>query len=334
MVIQSHKPAQSGDVTAEISSHLASELKAVEQILRGVIASESPLIREVGEYICLTSGKKLRPIITLLMARALGGDAAATPVHIAAAMEAIHVATLLHDDVIDKASLRRGRPSVNARWGDDVAILMADFLYSAAFELALHHLDPQPLQMICQVTRKMCEGEMFQIERRGQALGAEDYLHIISCKTAGLFSACAALGAISAGGPAAAIAQATAFGMAFGLAFQITDDTLDYMAADAQWGKSVGMDLAAGKQTLPLILTLQEASPEDRAAIEALLGEGRDVRAVFPYFERYGALGRSLETARTYTRQALAQLEGLPRADETALEFLQALPEYVVRRHY
>src|SRR4029453_17219129 len=123
-------------------------------------------------------------MITLLCARAFALNGVPAPVEVAAAMEAVHVATLLHDDVIDKAPLRRGQPSVNARWGDDVAILMADYLYSSAFELALQHLEPEPLRLITQVTRRMCEGEVFQIERRGSWLEPDDYLQIISAKTA------------------------------------------------------------------------------------------------------------------------------------------------------
>lgn len=333
MVIHSHKAVESNNPVAEISRCLASELQAIESILHHVVESDSPLIREVGEYICLTSGKKLRPIMTLLTARAFGKQAEA-PIHAAAAMEIIHVATLMHDDVIDKAAMRRGKPSVNARWGDDVAILMADYLYAAAFELALEHLDPEPLRLICQVTRRMCEGEMFQIERRGQRLGREDYLHLITCKTAYLFSACSAVGGMSGGLAGEELLRVTSFGMDFGLAFQITDDALDYVATDEHWGKSVGMDLVTGKQTLPLILTLQDATAEDRQQLEAMLSNGRDFAAISHLLDRYDAINRSLDVAQDYARQALSHLQGLPITDETAYEHLLALPDYVVNRRF
>ena len=321
------------DPVAEISGFLASDIQAIEAILHEIIQSDSALIREVGDYICLTSGKKLRPMITLLMERAFG-RAAQPPIHSAAAIEAIHIATLIHDDVIDKARLRRGRPSVNAHFGDDVAILMADYLYAAAFELALSHLNPEPLRLICQVTRKMCEGEVFQIERRGHWPSTEDYLHIISCKTAYLFSACGALGGLNADLSPARMTQVTAFGLHFGLAFQITDDALDYTATDDQWGKDRGMDLATGKQTLPLILTLNDASPEDRRQLTAILNNGRDIGVINQYLERYGALERSLSIAQDHGRQALAHLEGLEVADEKAYEYLAALAQYVAGRRY
>jgi len=333
MVTPSTTPVYSGDPVAEISRFLAPELRAIEQILHEVIHADSPLIRAVGEYICLSTGKKLRPILTLLTARAFGAPAA-LPVQVAAAIEAIHVATLLHDDVIDGARLRRGKPTVNARWGDDVAILMADYLYAAAFELALHHLDPEPLRLICQVTRQMCEGEVFQIEHRDQYPSVDDYLRLISCKTAYLFSACGALGGLSAGLSGEALAGVSAFGLNFGLAFQITDDTLDYLAADNHWGKACGMDLAAGKQTLPLILALRDAAPEDRRQLEAVLGDGRDLQVIRAVLERYGCFDRSIETARGYAREALSQVQRLLVRDPAAYDYLRLLPDYVVQRRY
>lgn len=334
MVISSHTPVPSKDPVSEISTYLSAELKTVDTLLHEVLQSDSPLIREVGEYICLTGGKKIRPMMTLLTARAFGAASRELPVKVAAAMEAIHVATLLHDDVIDKASMRRGKPSVNARWGDDVAILMADFLFSSAFDLALSQLTPEPLRLLTQVTRRMCEGEMLQIERRGNWLSSEDYLSIIRCKTAYLFSACCALGALSAGLGPDLVSEVTNFGLNFGMAFQITDDALDYIASDAHWGKSLGMDLADGKQTLPLLLTLQAASPADRDRIEAIMNNGRDLSALAAIFARYDAIERSLEMARDYAAQASTQLAGLPPSGETAREYLVALTHYVVRRRY
>lgn len=334
MVNQSHTPAPSQDPVTEISAYLAAELQTVDRLLEEVLQSESPMIREIGAYIRLASGKKLRPMMTMLTARAFGAGVEALPVRVAAAMEAIHVATLLHDDVIDKASVRRGVESVNARWGDDVAILMADFLFASAFDLALHQLDPEPLRLLTQVTRRMCEGEMLQIERRGQWLAHEDYMSIIRCKTAYLFSACCALGAMSAGLTGERVARITEFGLNFGMAFQITDDTLDYMAVDNHWGKEVGIDLAAGKQTLPLLLTMQSASADDRARVEAIMNNGRDVKALAEIFNRYDAIERSLETARDYAAQAIRQLDGIPVEDEPAREHLRSLADYVVNRRF
>lgn len=333
MVIQSQQPAQSGDLVAEISDFLAPELQAVQRMLREIVESDSPLIRQVGDYVCLTSGKKLRPMMTLLAARAFGREAAA-PVHVAAAMEAVHVATLLHDDVIDKANLRRGKPSVNAQWGDEVAILMADYLYASAFELTLHHLEPEPLRLICQITRRMCEGEVFQLEKRDARLSFDDYMYLITCKTAYLFSACGGLGAMCAGLSSDEVAKTTSFGLDFGLAFQITDDALDYVATDEQWGKPVGIDLVNGKQTLPLILALRDASPADRAQMEAILDGGRDLRPIVPYIEQYHSIQCALDIAREHSRKALGHLQGLTVVDRAAYDYLTALPEFVINRRY
>ena len=333
MVVQPHGPAAPRDTIQEISQHLAEELRGVETILQEVVNSESPLIREVGEYICLANGKKLRPMVNVLAARAFGPTGEVS-LHLASAMELVHVATLLHDDVIDKAAMRRGKPSVNARWGDDVAILMADYLYASAFDLALEHLEPEPLKLICQVTRRMCEGEMFQIEKRGQWLTAEDYLHLITCKTGYLFSACAALGGSKAGLEPEPMASLAAFGLDFGLAFQITDDALDYTADDDQWGKGVGQDLAAGKQTLPLILTLEDAGEDERGQIETILSQGRDPGPIHESMRRSRAFDRSLEIAREYALQSVGHLEGLEVYDRAAHEFLMSLPEYVLDRKY
>ncbi len=312
---------------------LSNELQGVRDVLRQIVESDDPLIREVGEYVCLTSGKLLRPMVTLLIHRAFC-PAVPPPVKIAAAMETIHVATLLHDDVIDKAKIRRGHPSVNARWGDDVAILMADYLFAWVFDLALSHLDNAPLRLISRVTRRMCEGEMFQIERRGTWLSSEDYITIITAKTAALFSACSALAGLCGGLDPDAVSRLSNFGLQFGLAFQITDDILDFTAADGHWGKRVGMDLAEGKQTLPLILTLRDASPADRDKLAHILSNGRDFNQILATIHHYQAIDHSREIASGHIREALSSLNDLPVYDESARDCLQSLTEFLLRRPY
>ena len=330
---QPHRPVRSGDFLDRASGFLQSELNSVNGILTAVVDSESSLIREVAEYISFTGGKKLRPMLTLLTARGLGGQCS-PPVHLASAMEAIHVATLLHDDVIDRAPVRRGQASVNARWGDDIAILMADYLFAAAFDLALQHVGPEPLRLLTRVTRNMCEGEIYQIERRQRWLTQEDYLYLISCKTAYLFSACCALGAMHAGLDESTIEAAASFGLDFGLAFQITDDTLDYTAVDEHWGKPVGIDLTDGKQTIPLILAHERASEADRRRLEAIMNDGRDLASVRELLNRYGAIESSLEMARHYAGQASQRLQAVPGADPEAFSILESMPGYVVGRAF
>lgn len=324
--------APTSDVLADISRYLEDDVARVRGLLRGLIQTDSKLIRDVGDYLNLASGKMLRPKLLLLVARAFGASGRAAPVEVAAAMEAIHVATLLHDDVIDHGDTRRGQPSVNARWGTDVAVLMADYLYAASFELAMNKLDPRPLQLICQVTRKMCEGEIYQIERRGKWATPDDYFYIITCKTARLFSACAALGATDAGLSEELTSRVAAFGLDFGMAFQITDDTLDYTARDGQLGKPAGLDLASGKQTLPLILAMRDASPDDLSRLHELLGNGKDPVQIREIMDRYDSINEAIKQAGQYARQAAGHLDGLPIRDPEAFAHLQSLARYVVQR--
>ncbi len=321
------------DTVKKITEFLGSDLEQVRRLLRQTVDSESRLIREVGDYIALSHGKMLRPMLTLLTARALS-PAATPPVGLAAALELIHVATLIHDDVIDHATLRRGQPSVNARWGDDVAVLMADYLYSRAFDLALMASRPEPLRLICQAAQKMCEGEMFQIEWRDQEINAQDYLRVVERKTGHLFSACSALGAMAAGRPESEISSARRFGLAFGIAFQITDDTLDFIAHDERWGKDLGMDISGGKQTLPLLLAMADASEEDRALMEKWLNNGRDFNSILGTIQRYRGVERALEEAKKFADRALEHLSALSLTDATAGEFLSSLPLYVINRDY
>lgn len=333
MTLHSNISAQSNDLLGEVTTYLEPKLKKVEQILREVAASDSSLIHEISEYVCLSSGKKLRPIMALLAAEAFGAEGDA-PVHVAAALETVHMATLIHDDIIDKAEIRRGKPSINAQWGDDIAILMADYLFSAGFDLALNHLNPAPLKVICQVTRKMCEGEMFQIEHRDQWLTAEDYLYIISCKTAYLFSACTSLGGMLAGLAADHIASLSTYGLSFGRAFQITDDTLDYIADDGRWGKPVGIDLASGKQTLPLIIALNEAPPADRQRLETLLGNGRDMKQILDIIQANDAIERAIQIADEHATLAVDHLHRLTPTCQLAFDYLAALPHYLISRRF
>lgn len=325
-------PAET-DVVKRITDYLASDLAAVGAILRRSLDTESEIIREVGQYLAITPGKKLRPMLTLLSAKALAPHKPA-PAELAAALEFVHVATLLHDDVIDKAETRRGRPSVNARWGDDVAILMADFLYAGAFDLALRSLKPEVIRLICQVSQKMCEGEMLQIKLRNKTYSTPEYIDVVGRKTASLFSACTALGALFADRPAGEVAAASSFGYDFGIAFQITDDVLDFVADPDQLGKEIGMDVLGGKQTLPVLLALDQASERDRARLEEWLKNGRDLPAIFETVQRYKGIELALERARHYADRAVEALGRMNCVDADAQDCLGALPPYVLSRSY
>jgi octaprenyl-diphosphate synthase len=322
-----------------LGNFVTDDLARVDQCIDAVINSQNSLIAEVGAYIRQRPGKKLRPILTLLSSRVFHHsspphrtDAASHAVSIAAAIELIHTATLLHDDVIDKSSLRRGRPSVNARWGDDVAILMADYLFSRAFDLVISTLQPEALRILTRVTSRMCEGEMFQIQKRNSFLSQHDYLQIIQNKTAHLFSACSGLGSLAAGAHHRDVARMSAFGLNFGMAFQIVDDTLDFIAQGKQWGKALGNDLAEGKQTLPLIYALRVASPDDRNELARCFNDGRDFSTILRYINKYNAIPYTLSIAESYSARAKNAIRPLPSSSSTAL--LHKLSDFIIHRSH
>jgi octaprenyl-diphosphate synthase len=317
-------------VIESIAKHLERELDLVDAQIQQVLDSDTALVREVGAYVRATQGKRLRPILVLLASQAFGSDGSGDNVKIAASLELVHTATLLHDDVVDKADLRRGMPTVNSRWGDDVAILIADYLFSKAFRLGLEAVSPRALTLVCDVTARMCEGEMFQIEKREELLTRDDYYRIVRNKTAYLFSACTALGATLAGARETEIAQLAQYGLNFGMAFQITDDTLDLVASDADIGKQHWSDIRNGKQTLPLIHTFEVAGPEDRTDLLECWSDGRDCERIMRHVHKYRGVEYALDRAREFAAEARRQLETFPPSQPR--EMFEHLSHYVVER--
>lgn len=313
-------------------NYLEQDIERVDREIEAVLDSSSPTIQTVAGYLQINGGKKLRPILALLTAK-MFGHAGPEQAYIASALELVHTATLLHDDIIDNASTRRGQPTVNAKFGQDVAILMADFLYASAFDLALSALKPEVLKVLTQATRKMVEGEMFQIERSGARLSEEDYVIIIEAKTAYLFAAAGALGAIVAGAPKNEIFEMSQFGLNFGIAFQITDDALDYVADSSTWGKAIGNDFLEGKQTLPLIHAMDRATDEEREALWESFQQHTNLEAAKEIIRKYNTIDYSLERARAYTDKALASLRGAMRDNEPG-HLIEDLANYVVTRTY
>jgi len=320
---------KSSHILDEISDYLRADLDAVEREIESVIQSDTRLVQEVGDYVLTGRGKRLRPMMMLLVSRACGYSGKAH-INVAAALEIIHTATLLHDDVIDKAILRRGKPSVNARWGDDVAILIADYLYANAFRLAMQSLSPVVISTICQVTAQMCEGEMYQIEKREQLLTTDDYLRIVRHKTAFLFSACTGLAAVISGMDEPDVLKLTRFGLDFGIAFQITDDTLDLVGQDEVLGKDSGTDIRNGKQTLPLILAYESAGQADCDRLKRLWAEGGDISPMIEIIQNRNGIERSLAVARKYSEEAKANLS--PLAAGKAADYCAQLADYVIER--
>lgn len=313
--------------------YLETELTLVESHLEAARKVDGSLMGEVAQYVLSRSGKLLRPVMVCLSAKAFGyKDPHQHHARLGAALELFHVATLLHDDVIDKASLRRGRQTVSDKWGDDVAILMADYLYATSFDFALEVLNPQIVQILSKTTQKMTEGEMFQIQKRGQWLSMDDYFNIIESKTAYLFSAAAGLGAILANASHGDTQKMFRYGLKFGLAFQITDDALDYEAREDELGKPVGGDLKEGKQTLPLLHTLAHASEADRAQLVHTLNNGRDFNLVQGLVHKYNGIDAALEKASEFTREAIEVLDSLENT-EPVMHLRQITEGVLARSH-
>ncbi|MBN1866193.1 polyprenyl synthetase family protein [Candidatus Sumerlaeota bacterium] len=287
-----------------------SEIAQVERHIREAATADVRLLNEAIDYIAPEKGKKLRPRLVLSAAYSLldadepTPEFADTAIRVAAAVELIHTASLLHDDVVDRAEMRRGRPSVNARFGDNVAILIADLLFSHAFDLVLSSLEPEAMRLVCRATREMCESEIRQIERGPDVLSEADYYQGIRAKTALLFSVSAELGAILARASVERREALARFGIEVGMAYQICDDVLDYTAGDGRWGKGVGNDLAQGKQTLPLIRALDVASDEDRQYLLSQLRNGREMHKVFPVIQKYRGIEYATDKAREFAARA------------------------------
>jgi octaprenyl-diphosphate synthase len=251
-------------------------------------------------------------------------------------VELLHTATLIHDDVVDQAPLRRGRPSANARWGDDASILVGDHLYSKSFALMVQDGDARVLETLARATVSMTEAEVFQLERkRSGTTGEDDYFRIITQKTASFMSACCRIGALLAGREEL-VDGLTRYGLDIGIAFQISDDSLDFVADQARFGKAVGADLKEGKRTLPLIATLARADGTSRERIQALLKqpalEPAEIEEIRQLVVKHDGVGYALERAHGYTRTAKAALEALPGSEDK--DTLLLIADYVVDRDW
>lgn len=246
----------------------------VDASIRRALASEVPLISAIGSYIVGAGGKRLRPALLLLVARAHGYEGA--HLHgLAAVVEMIHTATLLHDDVVDESELRRGRQTSNAAYGNAASVLSGDFLYSRSFQMMVEAGSLRVLRILADATNVIAEGEVLQLmNMHDPRITAEQYMRVIHDKTAALFEAAARIGAVLAGCDAAAEERAAGYGRAVGLAFQLIDDALDYSGNAEQLGKNVGDDLREGKPTLPLIVAMQRAQGPQRDLVEQAIRDG------------------------------------------------------------
>ncbi|MEE4638460.1 MAG: polyprenyl synthetase family protein [Wenzhouxiangella sp.] len=306
--------------------------RAIDQLIARRLASDVVLVNQIGHHIIHGGGKRLRPLLHVLCARAAGytGD---SHIQLAVVIEFIHTATLLHDDVIDESGLRRGRETAHRIWGNAASVLVGDFLYSRSFQLMVELERLTIMRILADTTNTIAEGEVLQLMQMGNLdLTEQDYFRVISDKTACLFAASARLGGVIADCDPTTCEQLERFGLLLGQAFQIADDVLDYQADSDQLGKNLGDDLAEGKVTLPLILALQRAGQEDAARLRSVisgdhedgLGQARRI------LESTGALELSLDRARTLAREAEEALVVLPDSPQRAA--LSVLARYAVDR--
>lgn len=306
----------------------------VDEEIRRLSGSGVPLIDRIGQYVCASGGKRIRPAILLLGAKMCGykGPAAS---RLGAIIELIHSATLLHDDIIDNASVRRGRASVNAEWGNEVTVLMGDWLYMTSFSAALEERQFRILDVLIEATRKMVEGELIQLTFNGnQDITEEQHLDISIRKTAFLFSACSQLAGILGGMAPDKEEALRLYGLNIGLAFQLVDDVLDLTSSESTLGKPVGSDLKEGKLTLPLIYLMRSGAPRDRDLVRnALQSKNPDPGTcdeIVRLVRKSGVADRVLAKAQGYAQTARECLDGF--ADSPAREALLSIPEYIVER--
>jgi len=312
------------------------DLQLVEEEIRLQSVASVEAITAIGRYLHSSGGKRLRPTLLLLASRLAGGGGQSA-IRLAAVVEMTHAATLVHDDVIDVAETRRGRPSTNVLWGNHTSVLAGDWLYMQAFQVALRERNFRMLDILIGLTQMMVEGELIQLERIGSIEVTEaDYMDLVHRKTASLFSACARLGALSAGAGEETESLLGDYAWNLGMAFQLVDDVLDFTADESVLGKPVGSDLREGKVTLPLIYALEKAEASERAGIETILRDASydsvPFSSVTALMERYRGIERAMARAEQFTEKSRELIGSFP--DSNYQRALLALTELVTGRDH
>ncbi|MDT8449819.1 MAG: polyprenyl synthetase family protein [Wenzhouxiangellaceae bacterium] len=309
----------------EVMELTAADRRAMDSLIRKRLKSDVLLVNQIAEYIVNAGGKRLRPLVHLLAARACGYNGTAH-VQLAAVIEFIHTATLLHDDVVDGSERRRGQRAAHRVWGNAASVLVGDFLYSRSFQLMVELESSRVMSILADTTNTIAAGEVLQLMQLGDTdLDEAGYLRVIGDKTACLFAAAARLGAVLSRRPEPTEKALAEFGFALGQAFQITDDWLDYSGEDESLGKNLGDDLAEGKVTLPLILALRAAETADRDFLVRTIRAGGtdELDRVRSVLTETGALDDSQQRAVEFSRRACAALAEIPpSAEREALELL------------
>jgi len=314
---------------------VAADLREVEREISVESVASVEAITTINQYLQAGGGKRLRPALLLLCSR-LFGPSTELAKRLAAVVEMVHTATLVHDDVIDVAKSRRGRPSTNVVWGNHISVLAGDWLYMQAFQVALRERNFHILDLLISLTQMMVEGELLQLERLHRVdITEADYMELVDRKTASLFSACACLGSAAGGADESTESMLGEFAWNLGMAFQLVDDILDFTSTEKILGKPSGNDLREGKVTLPMIYALETASPDERKTVETVISDGSYEQIPFmrilQILEHHGAVERAYDRAHGFTEKARATLAGLP--ETPAHRALQAVVELVTERN-
>lgn len=319
-------------MASTLQQYVQDDFDALNENVIRQLHSEVPLIENIGHYLIEAGGKRIRPLLALLCARAFSyqGD---QHINLATVIEFLHTATLLHDDVVDMSEMRRGRPTANTRWGNPSSVLVGDFIYSRAFQLLVTIADMQIMEVMATTTNKISEGEVLQLVNQHNVAASEaDYLNVIHNKTAILFAAACHSAAILAAADASVQQKMHSFGLEVGMAFQLIDDVLDYSGDSAELGKNVGDDLAEGKPTLPLIYVLQHGTADEKALITEAIRDGglEHLESIINIVRDSGALDYTRRNAEQRIKTALACLDVVPASSYR--EGMEAIAQAAISR--
>ncbi|MGH9752151.1 MAG: polyprenyl synthetase family protein [Blastocatellia bacterium] len=333
-ILSAPAPREMQTAAQEIFRSIQSEMDAVEEEFERRARSNIQIITRIGQYLYRTGGKRVRPALLILSAKIFGEEVDKAVIQMAAVIEFLHTATLVHDDVIDGAEMRRGRQAVSTHWGNETAVLMGDWLYMSAFETALQQRNLAILDALTDATRKMTEGELIQLALVGNMrITEEQHLEIVTRKTGHLFSASCRVGGILRGANEEERRALADYGLCLGIAFQLVDDLLDFISDSTKLGKPVLSDLREGKVTLPMIRLLRK-QPQFaslvRAAMEEPAGETRLAKQVLSLLDEYGELDHAREEAYAYAARAQEALTIFP--DNRYRRALNAIAQFIVER--
>lgn len=311
------------------------DIALVEEEFDRDVSDASTLVSSIARYVHEGGGKRVRPALVLLASRLINDEASPSAIRMAAVMEMLHTATLVHDDIIDEARVRRGRTSANARWGNDRTVLAGDWLYMTAFDMSLRERSFEILDVLTSMTRLMVEGEIIQLSLVGNSQITEaEHLEIVRRKTAYMFSACAEVGGIAADATLEERRALARYGLSVGIAFQLIDDVLDFVSTEAKLGKPVANDIREGKLTLPVIYLMEEGNDEHRLMIETVVRERgfESVRReeVLRLIHEKGTLKRARAEAERYAREAIESLSIFPPSPYR--QALLSVPRFIVER--